>query len=128
MVLKVIENTGDSPMYVMGRMIGPGCAETVDVPPDAEDEVVPAPEAQENPLAVLLERPVKEVVPALEGLSDGELAAVEALEVAGKARKGVLEAVMELKLVRAVGIGKIETPPGDAQQDGAGAAGEGGEA
>lgn len=127
MVLKVIENKGDSPMYVMGRMIGPGCAETVDMPPDAEDEVVLAPEAPENPLAVLLERPVKEVVSALDGLSDDELTDIEALEAAGQARKGVLKAVMELKLVRAVGE-KTAPPAGGEQQDDAAAVGEGGEA
>jgi hypothetical protein len=108
MVLKVIENKGDSPMYVMGRMIGPGCAEMVDVPPNAEDEVPTQGDAEpENPLAVLLAGPLKEVVPALDGLSDEDLAAVEALEVAGKNRKGVLEAVLELKLVRA-GVQKGE--------------------
>lgn len=124
MVLKVIENPGDSPIYVMGRMIGPKCSEMVDVPPDAEDEVAPEPAAPANPLAALLEGPVKEVVPALDGLSDEDLAALEVLEAAGKARKGVLEAVLELKLIRAVGE-KPAPPSGGEQQD---SAGEGGEA
>ena len=127
MVLKVIENPGDSPIYVMGRMIGPKCSETVDVPPDADDEAPLVIEAEPvNPLAELLERPVKDVLPALDAMSDEDLSALEVLESAGKARKGVLEAVLELKLLRA---GQAATKQQDAPEIADGAAGgEGGEA
>lgn len=122
MVLKAFSNDGDSPKWVSGRMILPGATELIEVPPDAEDEVPvelaePAGDPQAVLLAALLENAVKDIVPVLPELSDADLAALEVLEKAGKARKGLLAEVLQERLKRAVG-GDEQAPAVDAVANG----------
>lgn len=107
MPMKVIENTGDSAMFVGGKMILPGATDMVDVPDDAQSDQVEegGPEIVNEQagvaLAELLELKVGDIVPELPGLSDDQLAQLADLEAAGKNRKGVLAEVTVERLKRA---------------------------
>lgn len=124
MVLKAFSNDGDSPKWVSGRMILPGATELIEVPPDADEEVPVVAAEVGDPLEVaraeLLEKAVKDIVPVLAGLPDADLAALEVLEKAGKARKGLLAEVLQERLKRAVGGGE-QAPAADAAAGGQGA-------
>jgi hypothetical protein len=90
---KVIENTGNSPMYEMGKMIPPGEIAVVDVPdeaPTAQPDPEPDPDAA---LQELLALSVDKVKASLDGVGADTLKRLRELEAAGKARKGVLEAI-----------------------------------
>lgn len=102
--MKAFKNDGDSPTWVSGRMILPGATELIDVVEDAVADVLPeVVEAKFDPLPALLEKAVKEIVPALLDLSDDDLVALEDLEQAGKNRKGLLAEVLTERLKRAAG-------------------------
>jgi len=106
-----IKNTGKTPLPVGGFMVLPGETRIFPehhVPPHlrpvvAEAEVeAPDPDAD---LKALLEGNVGEVREALPAFTDDELDSLEALEsedAGGKGRKGVLEAIAEARLQRAV--------------------------
>lgn len=115
-----VKNSGDSPRYVAGRMIPPGETEHFErheLPPAMRPAAeTPAPaEAGPSALEALVAGKAADVVAALETLPDDDLAAVDALETAGKARKTVLEAIQAEWLRRAADAGE------------GGAGGEGGE-
>lgn len=107
MPMKVVENKGTSVMFVGGKMIFPGASELVDVPEDAEPELAAAGEEPEldgdAPLLALLDEPVAKIVPVLGAMTDDELAQAEALEAAGKNRKGLLAELTVERLKRAAG-------------------------
>ena len=136
MPVKVVENKGTSVMFVGGKMIFPGASELVDVPEDAEPELAEAgtePELDgDAPMLALLEQGVAKIVPVLAAMTGEELARMEALETAGKNRKGLLAEVTVERLKRAAGGGagvsaEDEKPAGD--EDGSAGdigAGEGG--
>ena len=122
MPVKVVENKGPSVMFVGGKMIFPGSAELVDVPEDAEPELAEAgaePELDgDAPMLALLEQGVAKIVPVLAVMTGEELARLEALETAGKNRKGLLAEVTVERLKRAAGGGagvsaEDEKPAGD---------------
>ena len=77
---KLVTNTTASPMYVMGQMVPPGESVLVDAP----DVAAPAPEAPAPTLtdevALLLKKSVKDLVPALAGLSSDALDMMDVLE------------------------------------------------
>ena len=114
-----ITNDGDSPRYVMGRMIPPG--ETVVF---AEDEAPPeylapaedaAPEATADPLLAIAALAIGNLEAELKGLSDDDLTRLEALEKAkDKPRVGALAVLTAERLRRAEAAapgGLQETPP-----------------
>lgn len=122
MPVKVVENKGTSVMFVGGKMIFPGSAELVDVPEDAEPELAEAgtePELDgDAPMLALLEQGVAKIVPVLAAMTGEELARMEAIEAAGKNRKGLLAEVTVERLKRAAGGGagvsaEDEKPAGD---------------
>ena len=99
-----IENKGAMPIYVGGMMIPPGetrhFAEE-DLPPEYRRSAAPPVADVEDPIDALLQGKVSEVIDGLSVLSDDFLARLEAREADGKARKGVLEAIVAERLVRA---------------------------
>lgn len=100
-----VENNGQMPLYVAGVMIPPGETrhfEDDQLPPEfRQSAAVEAEEAPADPLLAVLELKVADVVNGLADLSDEELDRLENIEAAGKARKGVIEAVTEERLRRA---------------------------
>ncbi len=94
-------NPTDAPMYVGGVLIPPGAARLVDarLVPGAEVRVEAPPAG--DPLLDILDGSVADVVGKLEGMSDAELDQLEAAEVAGKTRKGVLAGLTEERIRRA---------------------------
>lgn len=106
---KLIENDGPNAIFVAGRMILPGTSDVVDVPEDADaahDETAvtvgdSAMADADAPLLALLEQKVGDVVQVLSGMTDDELIRLEAIETAGKGRKGVLAEVTVERLKRA---------------------------
>ena len=134
MPVKVVENKGASVMFVGGKMIFPGAAELVDVPEDAEPELAEAGAEPaldgDAPMLALLEQGVAKIVPVLAAMTDEELARLEALESAGKNRKGLLAEVTveRLKLAAGGGAGvgeEDEKPAGDEAGSAGDGAGEG---
>jgi len=114
-----ITNDGDSPRYVMGRMIPPG--ETVVL---AEDEAPPeylapaeeaAPAVAEDPLLAVSELSIGKMELGLPDLSDDDLTRLEALEKAKeKPRAGALAVIVAERLRRAEAAapgGMTEPPP-----------------
>jgi len=100
-----IENAGDSPLYVGGKMIPPGetmTFEEEELPAEhrpgtpAEPEQAPA-----NPLADILALSIAKAVLGLPDLTDDELKELELLEMAGENRKGMLAEIMQETLRRA---------------------------
>ena len=108
MAKKPCTNTTDQIMHVGNTTIWPGQTREVDetllpdyAAPDTDD-AAPDPDAD---LKALLEGNVGEVREALPAFTDDELDSLEALEsedAGGKGRKGVLEAIAEARLQRAV--------------------------
>lgn len=100
-----ISNDGQSVIFVGGRMIPPGevvLFEEHELPAEYRAPAEPSAEVPpEDPLAVILDMKVADVVNGLGALDDQDLAKLGELEAAGKARKGVLEAVAEEQLARA---------------------------
>jgi len=100
-----IENKGKSPIFVGGVMIPPGETRHFadDLLPPEFRSSAPAvvEEAAGDPLAELLDGTVAEVTGALDLLNREWLVQMEALEQAGKKRKGVLAAIAEELLRRA---------------------------
>ncbi|HYE71576.1 MAG TPA: hypothetical protein VD932_08655 [Aquabacterium sp.] len=102
-MLKYIENTTAGAIFVGGKLIPPGEGREVEVPEPA----APAPETESTQpdahaeLAKLLDQAIGLIVPALPTLSDEDLQKLQEIETAAKARKGVLEAVQDLRLARA---------------------------
>lgn len=91
---KIVSNDTNSPMYVNGQMVPPGESVVVTVP----DEAAPAPEPAAPTLgeevALLLKKPVKDLVPELPGLSDDALNMMDLLEGGDeKPRTTLLEAI-----------------------------------
>lgn len=99
-----IENTGKMPIFVGGVMIPPGEIRHFEddlLPPEFRSSA-PVSEAEAaDPLAELLDGNVHEVTGGLDALSNEWLARLEAMELAGKNRKGVLAAIAEEMLRRA---------------------------
>ena len=87
---KIVTNTTESPMYVMGQMVPPGESVMVDVP----DVAAPPPEAPAPTLAdevaVLLKKPVKELVALLASLSSDALDMMDVLEGGGENPRSTL--------------------------------------
>ena len=139
MPVKLVENKGASVMFVGGKMIFPGASELVDVPEDAEPDGAHDVENAgdedadyDAPLIEMLEQPLAAIVPNLPALTDEALARLEALEAAGKNRKGLLAELKVERLKRAAGGGEAaagsqeESAEGDKTGgDVAGGAGEG---
>lgn len=77
---KMMTNDSNSPMYVSGQMVPPGESVMVDVP----DEAAPLPEPPAPTLAdevaLLLKKPVKDLVPELGSLSGDALDMMDVLE------------------------------------------------
>jgi len=99
-----IENRGKMPIYVGGVMIPAGETRHFEddlLPPEFRSSAPVVVEAAGDPLGELLDGNVAEVTGGLDMLSDEFLARLEALELAGKARKGVLAAIAEEGLRRA---------------------------
>lgn len=100
-----IENNGKMPIYVAGTMIPPGETghfEEDMLPPEyRQSAVVEAEATPADPLLTVLELKVADVVNGLPDLGDEELDRLEMLEAAGKARKGVIEAITADRLRRA---------------------------
>ena len=112
-----ITNDGDSPRYVMGRMIPP--KETVvftedEAPPEylapAEDA---APSVADDPLLAIAALAVGKLEAELQALSDDDLTRLEALEQAkDKPRAGALAVIVAERLRRAEAAA-----PGGFQED-----------
>ena len=104
---KAIENTSAMPIYVNGVMIQPGETrhfEDDQIPPEHRD--APAPvveEAAPDHLAEIAGMKADIVLPILPDLSAEDLARLQLLEMEGKARKTVLEAIAAEGLKRASG-------------------------
>ncbi|MCU0988019.1 MAG: hypothetical protein MUE63_00125 [Xanthomonadales bacterium] len=99
-----IENKGASPIYVGGMMIPPGETRHLaedDLPPEYRRSATAPVVEDEDPIAELLEGNVAEVTGALDLLNREWLVRMEAMELAGKNRKGVLAAIAEEMLRRA---------------------------
>jgi len=116
MAMKPWTNTGETPVHIGGKLIGPG--ETRDV----EETLIPdyAPAAREpdlsDPVLEILDHKVAEIAGILPQLSDEELRQVEQAEQDGKTRKGVMEAIAEEWLRRASGA-QGDDPGGPAADD-----------
>lgn len=96
-----VENLTDSPQWVAGRLIPPGEGREVEIPDEA-----PAPTEEIAPngddlLHELLAGNVDAVKAALAGLQADTLARLQELETAGKARKGVREALADAQIALA---------------------------
>ena len=95
MVTKFVENTEKNAMFIGGKMILPGeireveCAAPV---ADAPAEKTAA-ELQAERLGVILAGNVACITASLPALDKSALAGLQALEQAGVARKGVLQAI-----------------------------------
>lgn len=102
-----VHNNTEMPIYVAGRMIPPGETRHFDpaqVPPEhrptpPEEASVEQPPV--DPLAVILEGNVNEVLAGIDALDADELSRLEQLEAEGKDRKTVLEAVAARRLTLA---------------------------
>lgn len=100
-----VSNTTAMPIYVGAAMIPAGETRHFDEE-DVPAHLRPVPEAIEpaaptDPLLELLEGNVASITAALTELSDADLARLEQAEHDGKARKGVLVAISEVRLQRA---------------------------
>lgn len=114
-----ITNNGDSPRYVLGRMIPPG--ETItfteeETPPELRPEAeTAAPEVQDDPLLAWSALPIGKLELGLPDLSDDDLTRLEALEQAkDKPRAGALAVIVAERLRRAEAAapgGLPEDPP-----------------
>lgn len=69
--------------------------------PRARAAALPPEPAPPDPADELVGKPLKEILPALSELTTDQLARLEALELDGRARKSLLEAISELRLSRA---------------------------
>lgn len=101
-----ITNDGDSPRYVMGRMIHPG--ETLvftedEAPPEYRPEAEAKQAAvQEDPLLAIAELSIAKLEAGLADLADDELVRLEALEQGkDKPRAGALAVITAERLRRA---------------------------
>ncbi len=101
-----VTNTTNANLHIGGKVIIPGETRMVDeriVPDSLKTKEQNAGDAEEprDPIHGLLEGTVVEITAALAGLSTEELAQLHDAEVAGKNRKGVLEAIAADQLRRA---------------------------
>jgi hypothetical protein len=101
-MLKFIENTGKSPLYVGSTMIPPGEGKLVEVPDQAPRVVAidTGPNLVEL-MAQLLEKSVAQILPDLPGLTNEALDLAESQERAGKHRKTLIEAIQAERIARA---------------------------
>ncbi len=103
----VIENTGSGVMHVAGQMIPPGemrIFAASQVPPHMRPQEVPAEPlapSEAEVLAQMLGHSVPQVTELLPSLAADDLNRLEVAELAGKARKSLLEAVGAERLRRA---------------------------
>ena len=99
-----IENKGNSPIFVGGVMIPPGetrhFADDL-LPPEFRSSAPVVKDELTDPFAEILDGNVAEVTGALDLLNREWLVRLEAMEMAGKNRKGVLAAIAEEMLRRA---------------------------
>lgn len=99
-----IENKGWSPIFVGGVMIPPGetrhFADDL-LPPEYRSAAPVVQDDLVDPFTELLDGNVAEVTGALDLLNREWLVRLEAMELAGKNRKGVLAAIAEEMLRRA---------------------------
>ena len=100
-----VKNTGKTVMYVASQMIHPGETRHFarhHVPRHLLPEEAPAAEeaAAADPVAELMELNANEIKAGLPVLPDEQLADVLELEMNGKKRKGIIEAVQNLQLER----------------------------
>jgi len=96
-------NNDDHAVHIGNKMVPPHETRMVDpsMLPDAH-EGNEAPEQQApDPLLSILDGSVADVAEALPGLSDEEIDTLEQAELDGKARKGVEQAIAEVRLTRA---------------------------
>ena len=99
---KLITNTTNSPIYVMGKMIPPGEVGVVDEPGDAAPADAPHEPTLAELVADLLKGSVDTVKEQLPTLSLDALDMATALEqAAAKPRKGVLTALEDARLAAA---------------------------
>jgi len=104
-----ITNTSAAFLHVGGKVIAPGDTRHVDasmVPPDLlpkddSGEAADAPAAPANPMAELAQGTIAQIVPELPNLSDDDLLSLEAIELEGGNRKGLIDAIEAEKLERA---------------------------
>lgn len=100
---KVVTNTGNSPMYMMGQMVPPGEMVVVDVPDEAQAVVdtVPAPTLAEQ-VAELMGLSVPKLSAELSSLHADALDMLQALEEAApKPRQTLLVALADERIKRA---------------------------
>lgn len=99
-----IENKGSMPIYVGGMMIPAGETRHFsedDLPPEFRSSAPVVQDDLADPFAEILDGNVHEVTGALDLLNREWLVRLEAMELAGKNRKGVLAAIAEEMLRRA---------------------------
>lgn len=98
-------NHGTAPIYVGAVLVRPGETRNVDPRyiPGAVVESAATPPPESKTIEAFLAGSAKDVIAALAGLSDADLALAEAAETADKARKSVLAEMAELKIKRAAG-------------------------
>lgn len=98
-------NTGRHRVTVGTVTVAPGDTRDVD-PQLLAGYTPPAPPAVEHthPWLALLDQPVRALVGALTGLTDGDLVALEQAEKDGKTRKGAMAAIAAERLRRSQGV------------------------
>lgn len=130
---RYIDNPGTTPMLVGGMLIPPGEGREVLLPrellQEPQDFAETQPQPDQPPLveaSELLKKPLKDILPQLDGMSDEQLATLVALEAAAPAARVTLtQAIAKLQLDRA---GKKVAGDDDNGTTGAGGGGgEGGE-
>lgn len=113
---KMMTNDTNSPMYVSGQMVPPGESVMVDVPDDALPPAEPPAPTLADEVALLLKKPVKELVPALAGLSSDALDMMDVLEGGADSPRSTL--------LTAIGTEQMRRADEKLQRDGTGAAGD----
>ena len=101
-----VTNNGKNNLHIAGQVIRPGTTQMVDehrIPPNLRRPAAPAAAPAPGPdiVANQAASPARDVIAELADASAERLDAIEANEQAGKARKGVLEAISAERLRRA---------------------------
>ena len=87
---KIVTNDSNSPMYVSGQMVPPGESVMVDVPDEALPPAAPVAPTLADEVALLLKKPVKELVGELAGLSSDALDMMDVLEGGAESPRSTL--------------------------------------
>lgn len=111
MKLVPVTNTEKNFLHIGGKVIAPGETHLIDarivpahlLPKESAppEEASPAPPQTDEALIDLAAGTVAQIVPQLTSLSDDDLLTLQALEMEGGNRKGVLDAIEVEKLERA---------------------------